>query len=166
MLKAKCCVNRKPRRWLRVLVIVFGFGCLLHLTHRECAPISDKFMQEIASRHAVAGASGISGLEDFHATAYCVTGITRSGVMAAPGHVAADPKVIPLGSMIYVDSPLMGGIYQVCDTGELIKGRIIDIFIPSYERCREFGRRMVKVKVLRYGFLGDPPKEQAARSDK
>ena len=24
-----------------------------------------------------------------------------------------------------------------------------------YERCLEFGRRMVKVKVLRYGFLGD-----------
>ena len=74
--------------------------------------------------------------EDFEATAYCVTGITKSGAKVAPGHVAADPKVIPLGSMIYVDSPLMGGIYQVLDTGELVKGKIIDIFIPKLRGLR------------------------------
>jgi 3D (Asp-Asp-Asp) domain-containing protein len=94
-------------------------------------------------------------MESFQATAYCVTGITKSGIHVAPGHVAADPRVIPLGSMIYVDSPLMGGIYQVLDTGALIKGKIIDIYIPSYEQCLEFGRRMVKVRVLRYGFQGE-----------
>jgi 3D (Asp-Asp-Asp) domain-containing protein len=99
--------------------------------------------------------SAPAGLENFHATAYCVTGITKSGVKVAPGHVAADPKVIPMGSMIYVDAPLMGGIYQVLDTGNLVKGKIIDIFIPSYERCQEFGRRMVKVKVLRYGYINN-----------
>ena len=57
--------------------------------------------------------------------------------------------------MIYVETPFLSGIYQVMDTGEVIKGKIIDIFIPSYEACREFGRRMVKVKVLRYGFNED-----------
>jgi 3D (Asp-Asp-Asp) domain-containing protein len=94
-------------------------------------------------------------LEDYNATAYCITGITKSGVQVARGHVAADPKVIPLGSMIYIDSPLMGGIYQVLDTGEMVKGKIVDIFNPSYERCKEFGRRMVRIKVLRYGFRDD-----------
>jgi 3D (Asp-Asp-Asp) domain-containing protein len=93
-----------------------------------------------------------SPVEVFHATAYCLTGITRSGVPTAPGRVAADPNIIPLGSMIYVETPWMSGIYQVMDTGDLIKGKIIDIFIPSYEKCMEFGRRIVKVKVLRYGF--------------
>jgi 3D (Asp-Asp-Asp) domain-containing protein len=97
--------------------------------------------------------------EEFEATAYCITGISKSGAPIKPGHVAADPKVIPLGSMIYVDSPLMGGIYQVKDTGELVKGKIIDIFIPSYERCKAFGRRAVKVQVLRYGFLGYGPEK-------
>jgi len=57
----------------------------------------------------------------------------------------------------------MGGIYQVLDTGDLVKGKIIDIFIPNYERCREFGRKKVKVKVLRYGFLGYPPEEKPAK---
>jgi 3D (Asp-Asp-Asp) domain-containing protein len=99
--------------------------------------------------------------EEFEATAYCITGISKSGAPIKPGHVAADPKVIPLGSMIYVDSPLMGGIYQVKDTGELVKGKIIDIFIPSYEACKDFGRRAVKVQVLRYGFLGYRPESEA-----
>jgi 3D (Asp-Asp-Asp) domain-containing protein len=92
--------------------------------------------------------------EEFNATAYCLSGTTTSGHQTRPGIVSADPEVIPLGSVIYVDSPLKGGIYQVLDTGDLIKGKIIDIFIPSYERCMEFGRRIVKVTILRYGFDG------------
>jgi 3D (Asp-Asp-Asp) domain-containing protein len=156
MLKEKRCVNRKPMRFLRVVGVMVGFGCLIHFTHRECAKVADRPVRERISIGAGMTPDPSIALEDFHATAYCVTGITKSGVTVSPGHVAADPRVIPLGSMIYVDSPLMGGIYQVRDTGDLVKGKIIDIFIPSYERCKEFGRRMVKVKVLRYGFLGDP----------
>ena len=147
----------------RVAAIIVGFGCLIHMTHRECSRISEKPLQNkaLAGKDIDAARSSTES-EEFHATAYCVTGISRSGVAIAPGHVAADPEVIPLGSMIYVDSPLMGGIYQVLDTGELVKGKIIDIFIPSYEACEEFGRRMVKVKVLRYGFLGYPPESKSS----
>ncbi len=141
--------------------IIIGFGCMIHMTHIEGAKLTDKSVKNNDLPNSeTAQALNITPSEDFHATAYCVTGITRSGVMAVPGHVAADPKVIPLGSMIYVDSPLMGGIYQVRDTGDLVKGKIIDIFIPSYERCIHFGRRPVKVKVLRYGFLGYPPEKK------
>jgi 3D (Asp-Asp-Asp) domain-containing protein len=157
MSKDKRFVKRKPMKLLRVLLVVFGFGCLIHISHRECARFADKSKKAQASTITdTASGSDAAALEDFHATAYCVTGITKSGVAVSPGHVAADPKVIPLGSMIYVDSPSMGGFYQVLDTGALVKGKIIDIFIPSYERCMDFGRRMVKVKVLRYGFYDDP----------
>jgi 3D (Asp-Asp-Asp) domain-containing protein len=162
MRNEKRCVNRKPMKLFRVLAVVVGFGCLIHITHRECASVADRPMREATSINSGWGSEPNStALEDFHATAYCVTGITKTGVAVSPGHVAADPKVIPLGSMIYVDSPLMGGIYQVRDTGDLVKGRIIDIFIPNYERCKEFGRRMVKVKVLRYGFLGDSSEKKS-----
>jgi 3D (Asp-Asp-Asp) domain-containing protein len=164
MIKKARRANRKPMKLLRVAAIIVGFGCLIHLTHRECARIADRPMRESAFPSSVMDSTPSAPvLEDFHATAYCVNGITKSGVQAALGHVAADPKVIPLGSMIYVDSPFMGGIYQVLDTGELIKGKIIDIFIPSYGLCREFGRRMVKVKVLRYGFLGNPPEKRQSK---
>ncbi len=95
-----------------------------------------------------------SGCFDFQATAYCESGTTKSGVPTYPGVVAADPSVLPLGSVIHVDVPRYRGIYQVMDTGRLIKGKIIDIFIPDYDLATEFGRRDVKVTVLRYGFSG------------
>lgn len=156
MPKVKRFVNWRPLKLIRTFALIAGFACFVHMAHRESSPIADNPM--LNSIYGANAVSAVTNMEEFQATAYCVTGITKSGIHVAPGHVAADPKVIPLGSMIYVDSPFMGGIYQVLDTGELIKGQIIDIFNPSYERCMEFGRRMVKVKVLRYGFLGDSAK--------
>lgn len=158
MPREKHCVSWKRLRLIRILVVVIGFGCLVHLNRWESARVTEsQVLYRSSSADKVAAPPD---MEEFHATAYCVTGITKSGVQVAPGHVAADPKVIPLGSMIYIDSPLMKGIYQVLDTGELVKGKIIDIFMPSYKSCKEFGRRTVKVKVLRYGYLEDPSQEQ------
>ena len=129
----------------------------MHLTGIECAVTADRPQIQNERVFNIRNASEPNiRPEDFQATAYCVYGITKSGVEVCSGIVAADPDVIPLGSMIYVDSPDMGGIYQVLDTGRLIKGKIIDIYIPSYERCMEFGRRNIKIQVLRYGYLGYP----------
>jgi 3D (Asp-Asp-Asp) domain-containing protein len=146
----------KPTGLMKVLFVVFGFGFLMHVSHRECARSADNPIQEKASTiaGAVYGTNG-SAFEDYRATCYCLTGITRGGVQTAPGVVAADWKVIPLGSVIYVDSPFMGGIYQVLDAGKGVKGKIIDIFMPTYDLCKQFGLRKVKVKVLRYGFHGN-----------
>ncbi len=91
---------------------------------------------------------------DFQATAYCDPGITKSGAPTSPGVVAADPRVLPLGSVIHVNVPRYRGVYEVMDTGRLVKGRIIDIYIPDYDLAIEFGRRNVKVRILRYGFSG------------
>ncbi len=145
----------------RISILIAGFACILHLTHRECAkgvswtPVKTQTVEktgEASNPKGVNSAGILTSGDVFHATAYCVSGTTKSGFPTAPGLVSADPKIIPLGSIIHIESPLMGGVYQVLDTGALIKGKIIDIFIPSYDRCIEFGRRMVKVKILRYGF--------------
>jgi 3D (Asp-Asp-Asp) domain-containing protein len=161
-------MNRRRLGILKIAVILATFGCAIHITHRECAQSADiPFKGGIESAAASSGERDLVKPlkpEDFQATAYCVTGLTASGVPVAPGHVSADPKVIPLGSMIYVETPLMSGVYQVMDTGELIKGKIIDIFIPSYDACVDFGRRIVKVKVLRYGFNGDPQDKKSSKS--
>jgi 3D (Asp-Asp-Asp) domain-containing protein len=164
MIGSKWKVEQRYLKRFRVFAIIAGFACTIHITHREGARMADLSIQEWnLANSGTATASTTTQKEDFEATAYCVTGITKSGAKVAPGHVAADPKIIPLGSMIYVDSPLMGGIYQVLDTGDLIKGKIIDIFIPSYKDCVEFGRRGVKVQVLRYGFLGHSPESKAEK---
>jgi 3D (Asp-Asp-Asp) domain-containing protein len=89
------------------------------------------------------------------ATAYCDHGITDSGEQTRRGSVAADPRVIPLGSTIRVEG-LQGapdGAYVVLDTGRTIKGREIDVFIPRCAAARAFGRQSVRVKILKRGTI-------------
>ncbi len=88
---------------------------------------------------------------EFEATAYCDYGITKSGALVERGIVAGDPRVLPLGSLIRLEDTPYRGVYQVLDTGGLVKGKIIDIYMPSLDEALQFGRRKVHVVVLRYG---------------
>lgn len=65
--------------------------------------------------------------------------------------VAVDPNIIPLGSLLYIesDSPLVGGFYVAEDIGGAIKGNRIDIFMSDRNKCFEFGKQQVKVTVLK-----------------
>ncbi|MBI4456173.1 MAG: 3D domain-containing protein [Acidobacteria bacterium] len=89
---------------------------------------------------------------EFLATAYSDYGITKSGVLVAIGIVAADPNVLPIGSIIQVDAGVYSGIYTVMDTGGDVRGHKIDIFIPDYDEAVRFGMRKVAVRVLRHGW--------------
>jgi 3D (Asp-Asp-Asp) domain-containing protein len=85
------------------------------------------------------------------ATAYCIKGHTKSGVRAQHGIVAADPRLFPIGTTFRILAPgrPYAGIYTVMDTGASVKGREIDIFMPNCERAERFGRRSVRVRVIR-----------------
>jgi 3D (Asp-Asp-Asp) domain-containing protein len=88
----------------------------------------------------------------FTATAYSISGKTRSGTRTRRGIVAADPKVIPLGSRIRVhDAGAYSGEYEVADTGAKVDGRIIDIYMPNAAEARQFGRRSVQVEIIDRG---------------
>lgn len=87
-------------------------------------------------------------LLDFHATAYCLKGRTASGIDTRPGVIAADPRVLPLGTVVHIRAGRYTGTYTVMDTGGLIKGNIIDVYVPTYREAIEFGRRQVKIKVV------------------
>ncbi|MCF6464336.1 3D domain-containing protein [Clostridium sp. Cult2] len=78
-------------------------------------------------------------------------GITASGTKARPGVVAVDPRVIPLGTRLYVESLDGSKDYGLCvaeDTGGAIKGNKIDLFFNTSGEVRRFGRRKVKVYIL------------------
>jgi 3D (Asp-Asp-Asp) domain-containing protein len=47
------------------------------------------------------------------------------------------------------------GTYTVTDTGAKVKGRNVDIFVPSCAEARKFGKRVVLLKVLRRGSTGN-----------
>ena len=91
------------------------------------------------------------GASPYVATAYSLRGRTASGRMVSRGLIAADPRVLPLGSRVRLDHPGYSGEYLVADTGGSIRGRRIDIWTPSSGEAMRFGRRTVKLTVLSYG---------------
>lgn len=79
-------------------------------------------------------------------------GITASGTKARPGVVAVDPRVIPLGTKLYVESTDGTKDYGFAiaeDKGGAIKGNKIDLFFETANQVRRFGRRNVKVYILK-----------------
>lgn len=80
------------------------------------------------------------------ATAYTATGnLTASGTRARVGAVAVDPRVIPLGTRLYIEGY---GYATAEDTGGAIKGNIIDLYMNSTSEVYNWGRRPVKVTIL------------------
>ena len=90
----------------------------------------------------------------FSATAYCKGLTTSSGAPAQTGIVAADPELLPVGSVIELDSlpPRYNGIYTVLDTGPSVQGRIVDVYMWSCYEALEFGRQPMRLTVLRLGW--------------
>lgn len=81
---------------------------------------------------------------------YCTT---ATGMALGYGMVAVDPRVIPLGSRLYIESTDEGGSwtygYAVAgDTGGAIKGNRIDLCYNTKGECIRFGRRKAVVYVL------------------
>jgi 3D (Asp-Asp-Asp) domain-containing protein len=88
------------------------------------------------------------------ATAYTAscggcTGITATGINLNDNPnekvISVDPSVIPLGSKVYVEGY---GTAVAGDTGGAIKGNKIDVFVPSLQEAKEWGRKSITVKIL------------------
>lgn len=90
----------------------------------------------------------------FEATAYCKGTTTAAGTAVRTGMAAADPALLPLGSVIRVETPVDAhtGIWTVMDTGPEVKGRELDLYMWSCTEALAFGRRPVRVTILRLGW--------------
>ena len=95
-----------------------------------------------------AAKSAESSRGSFTATAYCLSGRTALGHGVRRGIIAADPRLLRLGSKIALDAGSYTGQYLISDTGGGIRGRRIDIWVPSCAEARRFGRRTVTVSLL------------------
>ena len=74
------------------------------------------------------------------------TGLTATGIPVAPGMVAVDPDVIPLGSTVIID----GHEYLAADTGGAIKGNHVDIAVPTHQEALELGTKTAEVWVVQH----------------
>lgn len=70
---------------------------------------------------------------------------TATGRPVGPGVVAVDPRVIPLGTKLYVEGY---GEAIAADTGGAIKGNRIDVWKPSVAAANQWGRKNVRVWIL------------------
>ena len=90
----------------------------------------------------------------FSATAYCKGETTASGVGVRTGIAAADPAILPVGSVVRVETPnpRYSGVWTVMDTGPSVRGRSVDLYLWSCKEALQFGRRKVRLTVLRLGW--------------
>lgn len=80
------------------------------------------------------------------ATGYTYTGNkTSTGAQPREGMIAVDPKVIAMGSKVYVEGY---GYAIAADTGGAIRGNRIDLFFPTLRQCIDWGRKSVRIYVL------------------
>lgn len=101
-----------------------------------------------AANNAQNGTINVLEGQSFKATAYCLKGRTASGGGVRRGIVAADTRVLPLGTRINISAGSYSGTYTVADTGGAVKGRKLDIWVPSCSEAVKFGRRSIKVSVV------------------
>jgi 3D (Asp-Asp-Asp) domain-containing protein len=90
----------------------------------------------------------------FTATAYCKGTTTASGVNVRSGIAAADPDLLPVGSVVQIDrlGEQYNGIYTVMDTGPRVHGRHLDIYLWNCNEALRLGRRQMLITVLRMGW--------------
>ncbi len=82
------------------------------------------------------------------ATAYNESGTypTASGTYPKRGTIAVDPKVIPMGTLMYVEGY---GFGRAEDTGGAIKGNKIDVYMNSNREAYQWGRKQVRIFIIK-----------------
>jgi 3D (Asp-Asp-Asp) domain-containing protein len=88
-----------------------------------------------------AGARGAE-LGSFEVSCHTGKGVTASGRPSSRETVSVDPRVVPLGTRLVIDTV---GTRVAADTGGAIRGRRLDIWEPSAAACTRFGRRQLRV---------------------
>jgi len=103
--------------------------------------------QPAASQSIEVAKMNVSRSLNSESTAYTFTGNkTATGIVPRQGIIAVDPKVIALGSKVYVEGY---GYAIAADTGGDIRGNRIDVFFPTLRQCINWGRRVVRIYVIK-----------------
>ena len=106
------------------------------------APVTTAVVDAAAPTAASAPSATSGRTITVSATGYALRGRTATGIQTAPGVVAVDPSVIPLGTRMTI--PGYGeGI--AADTGGAVHGNIIDLWFPSRAQALQWGRRTVTI---------------------
>lgn len=136
------------KRWIFVCLVLTLLLSMLYNVYAQ-----DKVKD---GRYLTVGASAYCHFGKPPCTKGAYKGKTASGIQVRRGVIAVDPKVIKLGSVVEILSPIeYAGYYIAADTGgPRIKRLFIDVWVPTYKEAMKFGlKKAVFLRVL--------PKEEA-----
>lgn len=137
------------RKTVVTAVAAVGFVSLYEVT-----ALDSKYVARLATLRETTALPLPGSRLAFSATAYCKGLVTASGVAVQSGVAAADPELLPVGSVIEIDSlpQKYNGIYTVMDTGPAVQGRQLDLYMWSCNEALQFGRKPIHLTVLRLGW--------------
>ena len=136
--------------WRKLGVLLVGVVGFVLLYETRSLDSTSAALQSIMHRGEASPGAELR----FNATAYCKGTTTASGVGVRTGIAAADPQLLPVGSVlnVAVGDDRYNGVYTVMDTGPKVQGRLLDLYIWSCHEALKFGRREVQVTILRLGW--------------
>jgi 3D (Asp-Asp-Asp) domain-containing protein len=153
------------RKVFATAVAAIGFAFLFDVTVFDSRTVGRTAGRLAELRESVTQPETGSRLH-FTATFYCKGTMTASGLNVRNGIAAADPKLLPIGSVIRIDSlgDKYDGIYTVMDTGPRVQGRHVDVYLWSCNEALQMGSRKMKLTVLRLGW--DPQQSRPSLVDR
>ena len=137
------------RKIFATVIVSVGFVFVYETTIRDSRYAARQAMLDHSMGTPMPGSRFL-----FQATAYCKGTTTASGVNVRTGIAAADPDMLPVGSVISINTgdTKYSGIYTIMDTGPAVQGRTLDVYMWSCHEALAFGRKQVQVTVLRLGW--------------
>ena len=143
-------LNRSTgRKFIVTAVAAISFAALYEVTI-----LDSRYAAQRAEQQELTATPAPGVRLRFTATGYCRGTTTASGVNVRSGIVAADPDLLPVGSVVQVDklTDKYNGIYTVMDTGPKVHGRHLDIYLWNCDEALQLGRRQMLITVLRMGW--------------
>lgn len=138
--------------WRKALVTMVAVGGFISLY--EVTTLDSRYAARQATLRETIALPSPGARLAFSATAYCKGATTASGVTPQSGVAAADPTLLPVGSVVELEDlpSSYNGIYTVMDTGPSIQGRELDLYMWNCNEALRFGRRPVHTTILRLGW--------------
>ena len=138
--------------WRKSIVTAVAVGGFVSLY--EMTALDSKFASRQSDPRESGGLPAPGARLTFSATAYCKGMTTSSGVPAQSGVAASDPSLLPVGSVVNIEAAdaQYSGIYAVMDTGPAVQGRQLDLYMWNCNEALKFGRRPIRLTVLRLGW--------------
>ena len=134
--------------------IVTAVAAIGFVSFYEVTALDSKYVARLATLQDISALPAPGARLSFSATAYCKGITTASGVPVQAGIAAADPQLLPVGTVVEIESlpQKYNGIYTVMDTGPAVQGRQLDLYMWRCNEALLFGRKPVHLNVLRLGW--------------